>query len=79
MKEVCITSFASQAIWMFSLFDYKEPTYNKETYHYPRWAIVMGWCITVTSLVPIPAIAIYEFFVAKGSLVEVRLNCFFGS
>ena len=24
------------------MIDYKEPTYNKETYFYPKWAITLG-------------------------------------
>ena len=77
------------------MIDYKEPTYNKETYFYPKWAItlgkgdflefflynaclmnifpfILGWCISATSLVPIPVNALYKILTAKSSyLIEV--------
>ena len=57
-----------QAIWIFSIVDYKPVTYNKAIggeYFYPDWAIAMGWCITATSFVPIPLLAIYNIYKAK--------------
>ena len=53
--------FFPQAIWIFSLVDYKPVTYTKAiegVYEYPEWAIILGWCVAATSFVPIPVIAI---------------------
>ena len=57
-----------QAIWIFSIVDYKPVTYNKAIggeYFYPDWAIALGWCITATSFIPIPLLAIYNIYKAK--------------
>ena len=51
-------------IWGFSIYDYKEPTYGNNI-EFPRWAIGLGWCIASTSLVPIPALAVYNIYKAK--------------
>lgn len=61
------------AIWIFSVVDYKEPTYNNKSYKFPPWAIGLGWCITLTSLLPIPIFAIINVARAKAvGLWEVR-------
>ena len=52
------------AIWGFSIYDYKEPTYG-DNGHFPRWAIGLGWGIALTSLLPIPALAAYNVYQAK--------------
>ena len=57
--------FFFQAIWIFSLLDYKEPTYNRNSYFYPHWAIILGWCISATSLAPIPIVAIFKIITTK--------------
>ena len=57
---------------MFSLVNYKEPTYNRGKYEYPEWAIYMGWAIALTSLAPIPGCAVLALIRAKGQgLAEV--------
>lgn len=45
-------------IWMFSIVDYKAPTYDKGNYIYPDWAIYLGWGVALTSLIPIPILAL---------------------
>ena len=57
-----------QAIWIFSVVDYKPVSYKKAIggeYFYPDWAIAMGWCITATSFLPIPLFALYNVYKAK--------------
>ena len=54
-------------LWFFSVTDYKEPTYNKGSYIYPPWAIILGWCIAGTSLAPIPLMAIIRILTAKAN------------
>jgi solute carrier family 6 GABA transporter-like protein 6/8/11/12/13 len=63
-----------QAIWAFSIYDYKTPTYNKQ--EYPAWAVALGWCIAATSLVPIPLFALIQIVKAKSNrLFGVSLHC----
>lgn len=52
---------------MFSIVDYKEPTYNKGEYIYPPWAIGLGWIIASFSIVPIPIFAVIAVVNAKGT------------
>ena len=62
-------------LWFFSVTDYKEPTYNKGSYIYPPWAIILGWCIAGTSLAPIPLMAIFRILTAKAnSLYTVSIK-----
>ena len=71
-KIVTIFSLSFKGLWCFSVYDYKEPTYNRDTYFFPSWAIVIGWCISATSLAPIPIVALYKIFSSKAeSLLEV--------
>ena len=67
-----------QAIWIFSIVDYKPVTYKKAIggeYFYPDWAIALGWCITATSFVPIPFLAIYNIYKAKADgILNVRIK-----
>ncbi len=51
---------------MFNLVDYQEPTYNKDSYHFPSWAIAMGWCVAATSLAAIPICAVWAVYRARG-------------
>ncbi|KAG7174340.1 Sodium- and chloride-dependent GABA transporter ine-like [Homarus americanus] len=57
------------AIWIFSMVDYKQPTYNKGEYIYPDWAIGVGWIIATLSIAPIPIFAIIAIIKAKGTTV----------
>eukprot|EP00095_Tigriopus_kingsejongensis_P003138 maker-scaffold438_size171652-snap-gene-0.42 protein:Tk03138 transcript:maker-scaffold438_size171652-snap-gene-0.42-mRNA-1 annotation:"hypothetical protein DAPPUDRAFT_203278" len=54
-------------IWMFSIVDYKAPTYDKGQYIYPDWAIWLGWGVAMTSLLAIPAMALHSIATAKES------------
>ncbi|KAF5276540.1 hypothetical protein FQR65_LT03970 [Abscondita terminalis] len=49
------------AVWIFCLIDYEAPTYNKGKYHYPVWAVVLGWVISSLSILCIPLYAMYMF------------------
>ena len=63
-----ISFITFQAIGIFSIVDYKPVTYKKAVggeYFYPDWAIALGWCITATSLLPIPLLAVYNIYQAK--------------
>ena len=63
-----ISFITFQAIGIFSIVDYKPVTYKRAVggeYFYPDWAIALGWCITATSLIPIPLLAVYNIYKAK--------------
>ncbi|CAH1283761.1 unnamed protein product [Diabrotica balteata] len=55
------------ALWVFLIIDYEPPTYNNRTYHYPTWAIVVGWIICAFSILCIPITMIVVFLNAPGS------------
>lgn len=37
---------------------------------YPEWANILGWCISGSSMIMIPAMAIYKLIVTPGTLSE---------
>lgn len=47
------------SIWIFYLVDYESPTYNNGTYHYPSWAVAIGWIIASISILAVPIFSIY--------------------
>ena len=56
------------AIWLFSMADYQEPTYNNGQYVCPPWAIGLGWLLALLSLLTIPVCAAVAVLKAAGSL-----------
>jgi len=52
-------------IWMFTILDYRTPSYNNGQYHYPIWCHVIGWALTMVSLSPLPILAAREIFKTK--------------
>jgi len=54
-------------ILVFSWINYKGSTYDD--YIFPDWANVLGWCITFSSVVCVPIVAIWKIFHEEGSLV----------
>ena len=53
----------------FAIFTYALPAYGD--YEYPTWAIVIGWLISTSSLVPIPIYLVYRIYKTPGTIVEV--------
>ncbi|KAI8038734.1 sodium-dependent dopamine transporter [Drosophila gunungcola] len=53
-------------ITVYGLIGYEPLTYGD--YVYPRWANALGWCIAGSSVVMIPAIAIFKLLSTPGSL-----------
>jgi len=43
-----------------------------EKYTFPDWSTVLGWMITLSSILIIPAYALYRLFDEPGSLQQVR-------
>ena len=60
-----------QCIMLFTWIDYKPSTYND--YEFPLWADVMGWMMTMSSVVAIPVVMVYQIWRApnQGSLFKV--------
>jgi len=59
-----------QFVWLFSVATLGPVTYDGKDY--PTWAIVVGWCLGVSSVLPIPGFAIYQILRTEGTLKEVN-------
>ncbi|XP_060564137.1 sodium-dependent serotonin transporter-like, partial [Ruditapes philippinarum] len=55
-------------LFILSLVMAPVPQYS--SYVYPEWSIAIGWMMVVSSLLCIPAYAIYKFLITPGSVVE---------
>lgn len=63
--------FVFQGCFVFSLVKYKPLTYNK-VYEYPDWAIGLGWCLALSSMICIPMVMVIKILQSEGPLIEVR-------
>ncbi|XP_063907694.1 sodium- and chloride-dependent GABA transporter ine-like isoform X2 [Zophobas morio] len=54
------------SVWVFCMIDYESPTYNNGEYHYPTWAIVIGWVISSLSILCIPIYMVYMLLNSSG-------------
>jgi hypothetical protein len=52
-------------VLVFSLVKYEPAKYGEMLY--PVWADAIGWCMTMASVLPIPAVAIYKYYKAEGT------------
>ncbi|XP_019716268.1 sodium- and chloride-dependent creatine transporter 1 [Hippocampus comes] len=64
-----ITPCVCMGIFLFHLVNYKALTYNN-TYAYPWWGEVIGWCLALSSMLCIPLSLAYKLFRAKGSFAQ---------
>lgn len=55
---------------------YEDLTYNR-TYKFPKWALIFGWVLSISSIICIPIYAIYKFIATRGSVVEVCIYILF--
>lgn len=60
-------------IIFYGLYNYEPLTY--EDYEYPAWANILGWCIAGSSMMMIPAVALYKILTTKGTLRRVSIKC----
>ena len=58
-------------IIIYGLWAYEPLTY--EGYVYPAWANILGWAITGSSVIMIPAVAIIQFLLTPGCCSKVRV------
>lgn len=56
-------------IIVYGLLGYEPLSY--EGYTYPTWANILGWAIAGSSVIMIPAVAIYKFATTPGSCYRV--------
>ncbi|XP_046572944.1 sodium-dependent dopamine transporter-like [Haliotis rubra] len=67
MKYVCPLLFL--VVFAYSLYAYRPPKYGD--YNFPGWATIIGWMISLVSILPIPIVFTWKVYRAPGtSLVE---------
>ena len=59
-----------QGVFFYYLATYKPVKYG--SYEYPMWAEALGLCISASSMIWVPAYAIYYVLSRPGSIMEVR-------
>lgn len=67
MLTLTITCF--KAIFIFSLVSYED--LKTGDYEYPKWSITVGWILTASSLVCIPAYILYFLAKTPGTFKQV--------
>ena len=63
-----VTPFVIMFIWLFSVSQLKPVSYAD--YHYPEWAIIIGWLVGLASIVPLPLYMIYSIMQTQGNLIH---------
>jgi len=75
MCWVSVSPLLIIVIWVFTLIDYRTPSYG--SYIFPWWCIALGWFITSLSVLPIPILAIIAVARTKGAnLMQKICNSF---
>ncbi|XP_030746913.1 sodium- and chloride-dependent GABA transporter ine-like [Sitophilus oryzae] len=69
-----VTPLMIFALWVFLILDYEPPTYNNGAYHYPPWAIALGWIICSLSIVCIPVYMVVVFLRTPGENLLQKLK-----
>ncbi|CAF1158166.1 unnamed protein product [Adineta steineri] len=61
-------------IILSGLIQHQSPSYGKPSdpffYEYPAWSHLLGWMFALSSIIFIPAVAIYQLLIEKGSLAQ---------
>ncbi|XP_053399618.1 sodium- and chloride-dependent taurine transporter-like isoform X2 [Mercenaria mercenaria] len=59
-------------LFTVGVISYSELTYDRKSveYHYPQWAIGIGWVMAVASIIWIPIVGCYRIYQADGTLLE---------
>ncbi|KAK2153291.1 hypothetical protein LSH36_301g00026 [Paralvinella palmiformis] len=72
---VCLISFfiglsmVAKVIFGMCIYSYSELTYNR-TYHYPIWAISIGWILACSSVIMIPLTVFGQLAMESGSFTQ---------
>lgn len=70
IKDTSSDFLSFQFIFIFQCVLYKPLKYGND-YKYPIWAEIVGFCLSISSMIWIPLYAIYYVFVMPGSIKEV--------
>lgn len=70
-----LTDIFVQAVFVFYIITYEPTKYGKD-YNYPQWAQNAGLCISFSSMIWIPAYAIYYLLTQPGTILEVLVSPF---
>jgi solute carrier family 6 GABA transporter-like protein 1 len=62
-------------VFGFYCFSYEPVKYGSD-YNYPKWAEIVGLCISFSSMMWVPVYAIYYVLTQPGSIMEVDLKMF---
>ncbi|CAM9983228.1 unnamed protein product [Lampetra fluviatilis] len=60
------------AIFLWSIITFQAPTYGDVVY--PMWAIALGWCMIIFSLIWIPIIGVWKIIKAGGGTIWERFQ-----
>ena len=60
----------AQFVFVFNLVTYSPLKFGD--YEYPGWGQAIGWLMTVSSLIFIPAVMIYKLLKTTGTIKEVN-------
>lgn len=52
-----------------SFATFNPPKYG--SYYFPMWANMVGWCLSISSMIMVPLYAIYKFCSLPGSFCAV--------
>ncbi|XP_030070414.1 sodium- and chloride-dependent GABA transporter 2 isoform X1 [Microcaecilia unicolor] len=64
-----VTPLGCAAIFLFTVIKYEPLTYDG-WYVYPPWGYAIGWLLAISSMICIPAYAIYIVLITKGSFMQ---------
>ncbi|XP_048245900.1 sodium- and chloride-dependent glycine transporter 2-like [Haliotis rufescens] len=70
LKYVC--PLLLLVVFSYSLYAYRPPKYGD--YHFPDWATVIGWMISMVSIIPIPVIFTWKVYRASGDSLAKKLK-----
>lgn len=62
--------FAFQGVFFYYIVSYSPVQYDD--YVYPKWAEVLGLCVSVSSMVWVPIYIAYYLYTQPGTIKEVR-------
>lgn len=71
LKRASCFSFFSQFMVVVSFATFNPPKYG--SYYFPTWANMIGWCLSLSSMIMVPLYAIYKFCTLPGSCCEVSI------
>ncbi len=62
----------TQFMVVVSFATFNPPKYG--SYYFPTWATMLGWCLSISSMIMVPLYAIYKFCSLPGSFCDVSIS-----